>query len=65
VRKPEGREHLEDQDVCGWIVSKIDLVGIGWNGMEWIDVAQERDRWSVLVNTVMSLWVHNHLCCAV
>ena len=26
-------------------------------GMEWIDLAQNRDRWQVLVNMVMNLWV--------
>jgi hypothetical protein len=30
---------------------------IGWGGRDWIDVAQDRDRWRALVNTVMSLWV--------
>jgi hypothetical protein len=28
-----------------------------WDGMDWIDVAQDRDRWRALVNTVMNLWV--------
>jgi hypothetical protein len=26
-------------------------------GMDWIDVAQDRDRWQALVNEVMNLWV--------
>jgi hypothetical protein len=30
---------------------------IGWDGMEWIDLAQDRDLWRALVNTVMNLWV--------
>jgi hypothetical protein len=34
---------------------KIDLREIGWNGMDWIDLAQERDKWRALVNTVMNL----------
>jgi hypothetical protein len=34
---------------------KMDLVGIGWSGMDWIDVAQDRDQWKDLVNTVISL----------
>jgi hypothetical protein len=34
VRKPEGREHLENQDIGGWIISKIDLIDTGWGGME-------------------------------
>jgi hypothetical protein len=36
---------------------KIDVRGIGWGGMDWIDVAQDRDQWRALVNTVMNLQV--------
>jgi hypothetical protein len=36
---------------------KIDLREIGWDVMNWIDLAQNRDQWRVLVNTVMNLWV--------
>jgi hypothetical protein len=37
---------------------KIDLKEVGWEGcMEWIDVAQDRDRWRALVNAVMNLRV--------
>jgi hypothetical protein len=32
------------------------VLKIGWGGMEWIDLAQDRDQWRALVNTVMSLW---------
>jgi hypothetical protein len=34
---------------------KIDLRDIEWEGMDWIDLAQDRDQWSDLVNTVMKL----------
>jgi hypothetical protein len=34
---------------------KIDLRGIGWDGMDWIDLTQVRDQWRALVNTVMKL----------
>jgi hypothetical protein len=34
---------------------KIDLGEIGCDGMDWIDLAQARDQWRALVNTVMSL----------
>jgi hypothetical protein len=30
---------------------------IGWGGMDWIDLAQDRNRWRALVNTVMNIWV--------
>jgi hypothetical protein len=36
---------------------KMDLRGIEWSGMDWIGLAQDRDRWRVLVNTVMNLQV--------
>jgi hypothetical protein len=34
---------------------KMDLREIGWGGMEWIDLDQERDQWRAVVNTVMNL----------
>jgi hypothetical protein len=36
---------------------KIDLREIGRDGMEWINLAQDRGQWKALVNTVMNLWV--------
>jgi hypothetical protein len=36
---------------------KIDLKDVGCAVVDWIDVAQERDRWWELVNAVMNLWV--------
>jgi hypothetical protein len=35
----------------------MDLREIGWGGMVLIDLAQDRDPWRALVNTVMILWV--------
>jgi hypothetical protein len=32
-----------------------DLGEIGWNGMDWIHLAHDRDQWQALVNTVMNL----------
>jgi hypothetical protein len=32
-------------------------VEMRWDGMDWIDLAQDRDQWKALVNTVMNLWV--------
>jgi hypothetical protein len=34
---------------------KMDLREIGWDGMDWIDLTQDRDQWSALVKTVMNL----------
>jgi hypothetical protein len=36
---------------------KIDLRKIGWDGMDWIDLAQDRDQGRALVNSVMNLRV--------
>jgi hypothetical protein len=36
---------------------KIDLRETGWDGMDWIDLAQDRDKWRALVITVMNLRV--------
>jgi hypothetical protein len=34
---------------------KIDLREIGWDGADWISLAQDRDQWRALVNIVMNL----------
>jgi hypothetical protein len=49
------RDHYEDLDVGGSI--KWILIEIGWGGVDWIDLAQDRDRWRTLMNTVMNLRV--------
>jgi hypothetical protein len=36
---------------------KVDLTELGWDGTDWIDLAQHRDLWRALVNTVMNLRV--------
>jgi hypothetical protein len=36
---------------------KLDLREIGWDGVDWIDLAQYRDQWSALVYTAMNLRV--------
>jgi hypothetical protein len=36
---------------------KMDLREIGWDGVDWSDLAQDRDQWRALVNTVMNLRV--------
>jgi hypothetical protein len=36
---------------------KMDLSEIGWDGMDWIDLAQNWDQWRAFVNTVMNLRV--------
>jgi hypothetical protein len=35
----------------------MDLQDVGWEGMDWIGLAQDRDRCQALVNAVMDIWV--------
>jgi hypothetical protein len=51
------RVHREDQDVGGWTILKWLLREIGWNGIDWIDLAQDRDQWRAFVKTVTNLMV--------
>jgi hypothetical protein len=34
--------------------TKMDLTKIGWSGVDWINLAQDRDQWRTLANTVMN-----------
>jgi hypothetical protein len=57
VGKPEGKRPL-GRPKRRWVDNiKIDLREIGWDGMDWIKLAQNRDQWRALVNTVMNLLV--------
>jgi hypothetical protein len=38
-------------------LSKMDPGEIAWGGMDWIDLTQDRNQWSALVNKVTKLWV--------
>jgi hypothetical protein len=61
VGKPEGRRPL-GRPRRRWVDNiKIDLREIGWNGVDWIDLAQDRDHWRALVNTVMNFGFHKML----
>jgi len=53
----KGRDHLRDPGVDGRYNSRMDLRGIWWEGFDWIHLAQVRDQWQVLVNSVMKLRV--------
>jgi hypothetical protein len=55
VGKPEGKRPLVRPRRRGVNNIKMDLREIGWVGMDWIDLAQDRDQWRSLVNTVMNL----------
>jgi hypothetical protein len=55
--KPEAKRPLERPRRRRENNIKMDLIEIGWCGMDWIDLAQDRDQWRALVNTVMNLRV--------
>jgi hypothetical protein len=57
VGKQEGRRPL-GRPRRRWLDNiNMDLREIGWDGVDWIDVAQNRDEWRALVITVLNLWV--------
>ena len=57
VGKPEGNRPLGRPKRRWEDNIKMDLHGVGCEGMDWIDVAQDRDRWRALVNAVMNILV--------
>jgi hypothetical protein len=57
VGKPEGKGPLERPRRRWEDGIKMDLSEIGWGGVEWIHLAQDRDRWRAVVNAVMKLRV--------
>jgi hypothetical protein len=51
-RKPLGRRRRRWEDNI-----KMDLQVVGWGGMDWTDLLQDRDRWRAVVNAVVNLQV--------
>jgi hypothetical protein len=57
VGKPEGKRPL-GRPRRKWVDNiKIDHTEIGWDCMDWIDLAQDRDQWRAILKTVMNLLV--------
>jgi hypothetical protein len=55
VGKPEGKRPLRRARCIREGDIKMGVTEIGWCDMDWIDLAQDRDHWRALVNTVMNL----------
>jgi hypothetical protein len=57
VGKPEGKRLL-GRPRRRWVDNiRMDLGEVGWSDMDWIDLAQDRNRWRALVNSVLNLRV--------
>jgi hypothetical protein len=57
MRKTEGKRPLERPRRRWEDGIRMNLRKIGWGSVDWIQLAQDRDRWRDLVNTVMNLRV--------
>ena len=57
VGKPEGKRPLGRHRSRWEDNIKMDLQKVGGEGMDWIELAQDRDRWQALVDAVMNLQV--------
>ena len=55
--KPEGKRPLGRPRHRWEDNIKMDLEEVGYGGMDWIELAQDKDRWWALLNVVMNLWV--------
>jgi len=55
ITRPEGKRPLR-RPKCRWEDNiRMDLTEIGWEGVNWMPLAQDRNQWQALVNTVMNL----------
>jgi len=57
VGKPDGKRPLGKPRRRWENNIKMDIQEVGWGGMDWIELAQDRDWWRALVNSVMNLQV--------
>jgi hypothetical protein len=57
VARPKGKRPLERPRHRWEDGIKMDLMEIGWGGVDWVHLAQDRDRWQAVVNAVTNLRV--------
>jgi hypothetical protein len=57
VEKPEGKRQLRRTGCKLEGNTGMDLREIGWEGVDWMHLAQDRGQWQAFVNTVMNLQV--------
>jgi hypothetical protein len=55
--RPERKRPLERRRHRWENNNKINLQEVGWGGMDWIELAEDEDKWSALVSAVMNLRV--------
>jgi hypothetical protein len=55
--KPEGKRPVGRTRGSWEDSNKMDIREIEWGGMDWIPLAQDKDQWRALVNTVMNFRV--------
>jgi hypothetical protein len=57
VGKPEGKRPLGRPRRI-WVANiRMDHGEVGWGDVDWISLAQDRNRWRALVNSVLKFWV--------
>jgi hypothetical protein len=52
MKSPRGTTRLRQEDNI-----RMDLRKMGWEGVDGMQLAPDRDKWRALVNTIMNLWV--------
>jgi hypothetical protein len=57
VGKPEGKRPLGRRRLRWEDNIKMDVQKVGWGRVDWMELAQDRDRWRALVGTVRNFWV--------
>jgi len=58
VEKPEGKRPLGRHRRRWEDIITMDLQEVGCGGVDWIELAQDRDRWRALVNAVMTFGLY-------